>query len=107
MKPATTPLMERLSPVLDDYSVRKGLFQWVGMGISAIAIAGAFALLLAFSRIPSIQNIFPWPLDFFKKGLVVHVVFSFVVFFLSVFAAVAHITAARLGNGQPKFPTFA
>ncbi|MDH5773121.1 MAG: cbb3-type cytochrome c oxidase subunit I [Rhodospirillaceae bacterium] len=101
-----TPLMERLSPALDDYSVRKGLFQWVGLGISAIAIAGAFALLLAFSRIPGIQDIFPWPLDFFKKGLVVHVVFSFVVFFLSVFAAVAHITAARLGNGQPKFPTF-
>ncbi|MDH5187652.1 MAG: cbb3-type cytochrome c oxidase subunit I [Rhodospirillaceae bacterium] len=106
MKPMT-PLMERLSPALDDYSVRKGLYQWIVLGISAIAIAGAFALLLAFSRIPGIQDIFPWPLDFFKKGLVVHVVFSFVVFFLSVFAAVAHITAARLGNGRPKFPTFA
>lgn len=105
MKPMT-PLMERLTPALDDYSVRKGLFQWVLLGISAIGIAGAFALLLAFSRIPGIQDIFPWPLDFFKKGLVVHVVFSFVVFFLSVFAAVAHITAARLGNGRPKFPTF-
>ena len=108
MEPATTktPLMERLAPALDDYSVRKGLYQWVFFGIAAIGISGAFALLLAFSRIPSIQDIFPWPLDFFKKGLVVHVVFSFVVFFLSVFAAVAHITAARLGNGQPKFPTF-
>ena len=98
--------MERLTPALDDYSVRKGLYQWVLFGIAAIGIAGAFALLLAFSRIPGIQDIFPWPLDFFKKGLVVHVVFSFVVFFLAVFAAVAHITAARLGNGQPKFPTF-
>ncbi|MCK5444635.1 MAG: hypothetical protein KAI73_03375, partial [Rhodospirillaceae bacterium] len=98
--------MDRLSPALDDFTVRKGLYQWIMLGISAIAIAGAFALLLAFSRVPGIQDIFPWPLDFFKKGLVVHVVFSFVVFFLSVFAAVAHIAAARLGNGQPKFPTF-
>ncbi len=102
----TSPLMDRLGPALDDFTVRKGLYQWIMLGISAIAIAGAFALLLAFSRVPGIQDIFPWPLDFFKKGLVVHVVFSFVVFFLSVFAAVAHIAAARLGNGQPKFPTF-
>ena len=108
MEPATdkTPLMKRLTPALDDYSVRKGLYQWVFFGIAAIGISGVFALLLAFSRIPSIQDIFPWPLDFFKKGLVVHVVFSFVVFFLAVFAAVAHIAAARLGNGQPKFPIF-
>lgn len=100
------PLLDRLTPALDDYSVRKGLYQWVMFGIVSIGIAGAFALLLAFSRIPGIQDIFPWPLDFFKKGLVVHVVFSFVVFFLSVYAAVAHIAAARLGNGRPKFPTF-
>lgn len=101
-----TPLMDRLGPALDDITVRKGLYQWILLGISAIGIAGAFALLLAVSRVPGIQDIFPWPLDFFKKGLVVHVVFSFVVFFLAVFAAVAHIAAARLGGGQPKFPTF-
>ncbi|MCK4939129.1 MAG: hypothetical protein KAR80_02475, partial [Rhodospirillaceae bacterium] len=61
MTPPMTPLMERLTPALDDYSVRKGLYQWVFFGIAAIGIAGAFALLLAFSRIPGIQDVFPWP----------------------------------------------
>lgn len=98
--------MDRLGPAMSGHDVQKELYRWLWLGIAAIGVAGVFALLLAFSRVPGIESLIPWPLDFFKKGLVVHVVFSFVVFFLAVFAAVAHIATVQLGNGEPKFPTF-
>lgn len=60
---------------------------WIGIGIAALALAGVFALLLALSRVPGSEAMFPWPVAFFEKGLVIHVVFSFVVWFLCVFAA--------------------
>ncbi len=68
---------------------------WLGLGLGALGVAGVFALLLAASRIPGSADIIPWPVDFFEKGLVIHVVFSFVVWFLTVFAAmIASVTPA-------------
>ena len=69
------------------------LWGWSALAIGALALAGVAALLLAVSRLPGIESAFPWPLAFFHKGLVVHVVFSFVVWFLAVFAALATVTA--------------
>jgi hypothetical protein len=60
---------------------------WAGLAIGALGVAGVFALLLALSRVPGIERVFAWPLNFFAKGLVIHVVFSLVVWFLAVFAA--------------------
>lgn len=97
------PLFERYLEAMDDPTNRNELTRWMTLAIGALAIAGAFALLLAFSRIPDIQDFFPWPLNFFKKGLVVHVVFSFVVFFLCVFAAIAHLATVRISGGAPRF----
>lgn len=65
----------------------RALYGWAALGIVALALAGAFAFLLAMSRIPGIESLIPWPLGFFYKGLVIHVVFSFVVWFLAVFGA--------------------
>ena len=75
-----------------------GLRGWAGLAVLSLAIAGVFALLLAMSRIPGVETVFPWPLDFFNKGLVIHVVFSFIVWFLAVFGAILSIVTARLGN---------
>lgn len=74
---------------------------WAGLALLSLAIAGVYALLLAFSRIPGISGIFPWPLQFFDKGLVIHVVFSFVVWFLSVFGALLSVAVHRLASGRP------
>lgn len=60
---------------------------WLGIGLMALALAGVFALFLAISRVPGSENLFPWPVAFFEKGLVIHVIFSFVVWFLCVVAA--------------------
>jgi len=75
-----------------------GLRGWAGLAVLSLAIAGVFALLLATSRIPGVEDVFPWPLDFFNKGLVIHVVFSFIVWFLAVFGAISSIVVGRLGN---------
>lgn len=85
-------------------ALRRELRAWAAVAISALAVAGVFALLLALSRIPGIERIAFWPLDFFAKGLVIHVVFSFVVWFAAVFAALATVAAARLAGGPPPLP---
>ena len=58
---------------------------WMALGVLALALAGVMAVLLALSRIPGSQTLFPWPVAFFERGLVAHVVFSFVVWFLAAF----------------------
>lgn len=82
---------------------QRELWGWCALAAMAMAVAGIFAVLMAFSRIPGIQDVFPWPLAFFKKGLVIHVVFSFVVWFLAVFGAVLHLATVRITAGEPKF----
>lgn len=75
---------------------------WAGLAMLSLAIAGVFALLLAVSRIPGIQDIVPLPLDFFDRGLVIHVVFSFVVWFQAVFGCLLNVATARLADGAPR-----
>ena len=61
---------------------------WTLLSVGALAIAGIFALLLVLSRTPVVQDILPWPWkSFFHKGLVTHVIFSFVVWFLGTMGA--------------------
>ncbi|WP_417797860.1 cbb3-type cytochrome c oxidase subunit I [Terasakiella pusilla] len=69
-------------------TLREEYRYWSLISIIALAIAGVFALLLVFSRTPYVQDILPWPWkSFFHKGLVTHVIFSFVVWFLATMGA--------------------
>lgn len=84
------------------------LWLWAALSAGALAIAGVFALLLAVSRIPGIETIIAWPVGFFHKGLVIHVVFSFVIWFLGCFAMLASLVTCtgthnhtRLGRLGP------
>jgi len=79
-----------------DAGVRRELTGWAALAVGALAIAGAFAFLLAISRVPGVEWI-GWPIGFFHKGLVIHVVFSFVVWFLAVFGA--HALLAQVAAG--------
>lgn len=62
---------------------------WALLGLGALAMAGALALLLALARAPVTRDWLPWDGDFFYRGLVTHVVFSFEVWFLAVLGALA------------------
>ena len=86
--------------VAPDTALRRELTAWTGLAVGALGIAGLFAFLLAMSRVPGIESVFPWPLGFFRKGLVIHVVFSFVVWFLAVFGALALLASDRLAPGR-------
>lgn len=97
------PLMDRLSAAMDEPSARPWLTRWSVLSLIVLGTAGLFALPLAFGRAPGVSDYFPWFVANFHRFLVVHVDYSFVVFFLCIFAAVAHITAHRLSNGQPRF----
>ena len=62
---------------------------WLILAVGALAVAGFLALLLAVSRAPGAESWFPWGPDFFRKGLVTHVVFSFQIWLLAMLGALA------------------
>lgn len=68
---------------------RAELWGWSFAAVVALALAGLYAVLLVLSRTPFLDGILSWPDQFFQKGLVAHVVFSFLVWFLAVFSALA------------------
>lgn len=81
--------MSRLAGSEPDARLNTELRSWAILAAGSLAIAGIFAFLLAMSRVPGIETVIPWPLGFFSKGLVIHVVFSLVVWFLAIFALMA------------------
>src|SRR5271166_5727788 len=78
-------------------AIRRELCDWVWLAVGALAVAGVFALLLAFSRIPGMDSAPFWPIGFFYKGLVIHVVFSLVIWLLGVFAFLVSVAILRAG----------
>ncbi len=72
---------------------------WAWIAVGALALAGVFALLLALSRIPGMDAAPFWPIGFFYKGLVIHVVFSLVIWLFGVFAFLTTV-ATREEGGQ-------
>lgn len=86
---------------MDSPAARAELRGWCGLGLMALAVAGAFAFLLVLARAPYSDDLFPWPVAFFQKSLVIHVVFSFVVWFLSMFGALLSVAVHRISGGAP------
>ncbi len=88
-----------LMAAVDAAGSRTILRGWTGLAVGALAIAGLLALMLAASRVPGLDAMLPWPAAFFHKGLVVHVIFSFVVWYLAVFAIFLVLTTPRASGG--------
>jgi hypothetical protein len=80
--------------------MRAELRSWALLAATSLAIAGIFAFLLAMSRLPGTERIIHWPLEFFSKGLVIHVVFSLVVWFLAIFALLASLATLEMADGK-------
>jgi hypothetical protein len=79
-------------------TVQRELIGWAWIAVGALAVAGVFALLLALSRIPGMEKTPFWPIDFFYKGLVIHVVFSLVIWLQGVFAFLVSVATLRLAG---------
>ena len=78
-------------------ALRRELSGWAGLAVGALAVAGVFALLLALSRVPGMDGAPFWPIGFFYKGLVIHVVFSLVIWLMGVFAFLVTVATLRTG----------
>lgn len=80
-------------------SARRELIGWAWLAVGALAVAGLFAILLFLSRLPGVERIAHWPLGFFGKGLVIHVVFSLMIWLLAIFALLTtHATLQVAGD---------
>jgi cytochrome c oxidase subunit I len=79
-------------------AVRRELVGWAWLAVGALAVAGVFAILLALSRIPGMERTPFWPIDFFYKGLVIHVVFSLVIWLQGVFAFLISVGTLKLAG---------
>lgn len=74
-------------------AARAELHGWLLLALGALAVAGVLALALAASRTPGVQDHLPWGADFFRRGLVTHVVFSFQVWLLAMLGALSAAAA--------------
>src|SRR5580700_7247314 len=81
-------------------AVQRELIGWAWLAVGALAVAGVFALLLALSRIPGMEKTPFWPIDFFYKGLVIHVVFSLVIWLQGVFAFLVSVATLKLAGND-------
>src|SRR5580700_7172611 len=79
-------------------AVQHELIGWAWLAVGALAVAGVFALLLALSRIPGMEKTPFWPIDFFYKGLVIHVVFSLLIWLQGVFAFLVSVATLKLAG---------
>jgi cytochrome c oxidase subunit I len=93
-----TPLNHARSVSRVESTVRRELVGWAWLAVGALAVAGVFALLLALSRIPGMEKTPFWPIDFFYKGLVIHVVFSLVIWLQGVFAFLVGVATLKLAG---------
>jgi hypothetical protein len=75
---------------------------WAWIAVGALAVAGVFALLLALSRAPGMDKATLWPIGFFYKGLVIHVIFSLVIWLLGVFAFLTTVATRQAAGGMPR-----
>ncbi len=97
---ADSGVVSKANSVAKAGALREELRGWAALAIGSLALAGIMAVLIAVSRIPGIQAFGIWPLDFFAKGLVIHVIFSLVVWFLTVFALLVSMATFEIAGEE-------
>ncbi|MEQ8510060.1 MAG: cbb3-type cytochrome c oxidase subunit I [Rhodospirillaceae bacterium] len=71
---------------------------WVVLPIAALAIAGLMAILVAVLRVPGAEAVLPWTTQtFFEKGLIAHVTFAFVIWYMGIQGALTVLASASVG----------
>ena len=77
--------------------LRLELQGWSAISVAALGLAGLLALVLAVARIPGVEKVLPFLNQaFFQRGLVAHVTFAFVVWYLAVQGALTVLVTGRL-----------
>lgn len=89
------PSTTRRFPASDGDPTLGPSLQWFAIAVGSLVIAGLFSLLLVLGRLPGLDALFTDPL-FFKRGLVVHVDLSIVVWFYAFIAALFFLLPVNL-----------
>ena len=76
------------------------LWGWALLAVLSLAFAGLALIVPVLSKMPFLQDAIVWPQQFFQKGLVVHVVLSFVVWYLATFGFMAQLTPDSTGASE-------
>ncbi len=77
--------------------LRLELQGWSAISVAALGLAGLLALVLAVARIPGVEKALPFLNQaFFQRGLVAHVTFAFVVWYVAVQGALTVLVTGRL-----------
>jgi len=75
-------MIDGLGQMAANREQRRLAVAWLGLGVTALALAGIFAILLVVARIPGTSALFPTQ-DFFRIALIVHVDQSVLIWFLA------------------------
>ncbi len=74
---------------------------WIFLPMAALGLAGFMALVLAIARVPGADMLMPWTgQTFFQKGLVAHVTFAFVVWYMGVHGAMTILATSQCLAGR-------
>src|SRR5262245_33302023 len=77
------------------------LYGWSLLPLVALGLAGLLALLLALARVPGAEELLPWTgPDYFRRILVVHVTFAFVVWYMGVQGALTVVVTAQRADAN-------
>src|SRR5208282_5429861 len=87
-------------------ALKRELVGWAWLAVGALAVAGVFALLLALSRVPGMDKAPFWPIRFFYKSLVIHVVFSLVIWLMGVFAFLVTVATEQASSDSLRAAPF-
>lgn len=101
-KPQKWDPIEGFRVSLSSIAAQKELRLWSILAVASLAVAGIFALLLAISRLPGADTLFPWPVAFYERSLIIHVIMSFVVWFIAGGMVFSQISAYRISDGSPR-----
>jgi cytochrome c oxidase subunit 1 len=72
---------------------------WIILPLAALAVAGLMAILVALLRVPGAESVLPWNSQtFFEKGLIAHVTFAFVIWYLGVHGALTVLATSVSGR---------
>lgn len=80
-------------PALDDAAQLRAR-RWLVLAVSAVAISGFFAILIALARVPAIGTLFPGA-EFYRVALVLHVNLSQGVWFMAFASVLWSLAAAH------------
>lgn len=89
-----------------DRGARALVYAWLAFAVSALVVAGLFAVLVAMARTPLVQN-FVARTDYVKIALVGHVNLSFVIWFVAFEGALWVLASTAFLRGRVAAPSLA